>query len=214
MADVDGDGRYDVQEFAIAAHLAYRYTCGASVPVRLPLHLVPVTKRFIDPFERSEITLEESKSRNLAVSQKRVDSSHPQELHLLSSGPLTAASSKCRKFRLHSASGEGGVGVLIAFPSSSADAGVACQARDRKKQQQQQLVMRPSSSNKLLVEFSSAGGINIRYQNRKRVKRVTVSASRPGVSPTASGTLEDTQTKLITVSRATLQDSEVQQQRE
>ena len=47
LADIDADGHLDRPEFYVALHLVYRALQGEPIPERLPLALVPFSKRAI-----------------------------------------------------------------------------------------------------------------------------------------------------------------------
>ncbi|CAG0881725.1 unnamed protein product [Darwinula stevensoni] len=46
-SDLDKDGRLDKEEFALALHLMLRRTHNLDIPNRLPVHLIPMSKRFL-----------------------------------------------------------------------------------------------------------------------------------------------------------------------
>ena len=51
LSDVDKDGMLDADEFALAMHLINIKMDGHDLPVELPVHLVPPTKRGFWDFE-------------------------------------------------------------------------------------------------------------------------------------------------------------------
>ncbi len=49
LADIDGDGFLDVDEFAVAMHLCHEAMAGKPVPDKLPPGVVPPSKRQAPP---------------------------------------------------------------------------------------------------------------------------------------------------------------------
>ena len=50
LADIDGDGALDADEFAVALYLCRQSQAGAPLPKKLPADWVPPSKRTANPF--------------------------------------------------------------------------------------------------------------------------------------------------------------------
>ena len=50
LADIDGDGALDADEFAVALYLCRQAQAGAPLPTKLPADWVPPSKRTANPF--------------------------------------------------------------------------------------------------------------------------------------------------------------------